>query len=66
MKHIPNGVQNVSVLIHLTIVPQLIILLAISFLPQVEQGTVKLLDQKTWFIIDEHVQTFPFIEIMGI
>ncbi|KAL8777045.1 MAG: hypothetical protein Q9213_008033, partial [Squamulea squamosa] len=26
---------------------------ATSFLPQVEQGTVKLLDQKTWTIIDE-------------
>ncbi|KAL8857985.1 MAG: hypothetical protein Q9178_005445 [Gyalolechia marmorata] len=24
-----------------------------SFLPQVEQGTIKLLDQRTWFIIDE-------------
>ncbi|KAI4268561.1 MAG: hypothetical protein LQ337_007774, partial [Flavoplaca oasis] len=34
-----------------------------SFLPQVEQGTVKLLDQKTWSIIDEHVQPFLSFEI---
>ncbi|KAI4250673.1 MAG: hypothetical protein L6R42_008683, partial [Xanthoria sp. 1 TBL-2021] len=27
-----------------------------SFLPQVEQGTVKLLDQRTWSIIDEQVK----------
>ncbi|KAL8852861.1 MAG: hypothetical protein Q9221_002237 [Calogaya cf. arnoldii] len=30
-----------------------------SFPPQVEQGTVKLLDQKTWSIIDEQVKPFP-------
>ncbi|KAL8663079.1 MAG: hypothetical protein Q9168_008152, partial [Polycauliona sp. 1 TL-2023] len=28
-----------------------------SFLPQVEQGTIKLLDQKTWSIIDEYPLT---------
>ncbi|KAL8732617.1 MAG: hypothetical protein Q9166_002592 [cf. Caloplaca sp. 2 TL-2023] len=30
---------------------------SIAFLPQVEQGTVKLLDQKTWSIIDEYPLT---------
>lgn len=55
-RHTLNGVQSVSILYPRLYSTYLTRLSATSFLPQVEQGTVKLLDQKTWSIIDEQVK----------
>lgn len=58
-RHTLNGVPSVSNLYPCLYSTYLTILSATSFLPQVEQGTVKLLDQTTWSIIDEQVKPFP-------